>query len=73
MERFKRVQRTKNGEPNIRFVQMAIPIEADLERVRQLRLREALLADPTFGGKIVEPVWTGDIDNDSIDRSTLKP
>lgn len=63
---------SKSGEPGIRYileeriddehniVLMAVPTTQDLEKVRQMRIKEALLADPTLGGKISEPVWEGD-------------
>lgn len=68
MERNRFVRKTvfNNGLPSTRF---AMPTPEELERVRQMRIKEALIADPTLGGKITEPVWTGDIDSPSTDRS----
>lgn len=42
------------------FVQMAVPTQEEIDKVAELRLKEALQADPTLAGKIVEPVWGGE-------------
>ncbi len=40
------------------------PTQEDVEAVKQMRIREALLADPSLGGKIVMPVWTGELNGE---------
>ena len=74
-----RLEERIDEEHKVQLVATPIPAELlggptpeDLAKVQELRLREALQADPTLGGKIVEPVWTGEFDNSSDEGSNIK-